>query len=73
MTNLAGIAVCVSATDGTVASSILVGKPFDFSPLTKVVFVDFAELLSTLTIILGIILVLVGMIKFVNKRNRKNE
>lgn len=71
MPKLAGIAVSVSATDGTVASSILVGKPLNFSPVTQYVFVYFAELLSTSAIILGVLLVIVSIFKVVNKRKQK--
>ena len=51
--NFAGIAVSVSATDGTVASSIHVGKPIDLSSLNRVVFISILEALSTLIIILS--------------------
>jgi hypothetical protein len=66
--NLAGVAVSVSATDGTVASSINVGKPFDFSPVNRFVFISLLETLATLIIVVGIILVLVAVAIVVNKR-----
>lgn len=66
--NLAGIAVSVSATDGTVASSIFVGKPFDFSIEPRFVLISLLETLATLIILVGVILVLVAVAMVVNKR-----
>lgn len=71
--NLAGIAVSVSATDGTVVSSIHVGKPIDFSPMTQILIIPLLETLAILIIVVGIILVLVSIGLVVNKRRLRSN
>jgi hypothetical protein len=66
--NLAGIAVSVSATDGTVVSSIHVGKPIDFSPMTRILIISLLEILAALFIVVGVILVLVAIGLVINQR-----
>lgn len=73
MPNLAGIAVSVSATDGTVASSILVGNPFDFSPVPRLVFISLFGVLATLAVVVGAILVIIAVLMVVNKRKQEME
>jgi hypothetical protein len=68
---LAGVAVEVSANDGSVASSILVGKPFDFSKLWNPL-PYLTAMLSALAIIVGIILVATSLLVF-NRKSKKQQ
>lgn len=74
---LIGVAVQVSANDGTVVSPILVGKPFDimkfFPQPNPFASIYIAEILSIIAIFAGAIFVIIGVLMLVSKRKHEKE